>query len=82
MVRPFEKFDQFLDLIETKSRRGLQVPGVHLKRFPWRLLHSQTQTQEVINNLLEGLPRSPHFFLKHPGNVVIERKSRTHIMML
>jgi len=82
MVRPFEKFDQLLDLIETKSRRRLQVPRLDFEWFSRRLLRCQSEAQEMIHDLLERVPRSPRFFLEELGDIVIESQSSSHIKML
>ena len=83
MVRPFQELDQLLYFIETKSRRRLQVPGFNFERLPGRLLRGgQSQTQEMIHHLLEGLSRSPHLFVQEPGHIIFKRQRSSHIMVL
>jgi len=72
MIRSFQELDQLLDFVKIKSGRGLQIPGLHFERFPGGWLHCQSETQKMIDNLLEGVSRLPHFFVKQLGDIVIE----------
>jgi hypothetical protein len=36
----------------------------------------------MIDDPLEGVSRSPYFFIEQPGNVIIEGQSSAHILML
>jgi hypothetical protein len=82
MIRPFQKFYQFLNLIKTQPRRRLQVPGLNLERLSGSRLRRQTQAQKPVYHLLERLPRFAGLFFQQAGYIVIERKSSAHIMML
>ena len=82
MVRPFQKLDQFFDLIEALSRRRLQVPRFNFERFPGWLLGGQAEAQEIIDRLLERASRAPELFLEQLRDIIIESKRGSHIMML
>jgi hypothetical protein len=82
VVRTFQKLDQLLDLIEALSRWNLQIPRFNFERLSGRLFGRQTEAQEMIDHLLEGISRAPLFFLEQFGDVVVEGKCGSHIMML
>ena len=82
MVRPFQELDQFLDFIEALAGRRLQVPRFSFEGFPGWLLGRQAEAQEMINDLLERIPGTPEFFFEQFGDIVVESKRGSHIMML
>ena len=83
MVWTFQVLDEFLDLIESESWRRLQIPRLHLERFTRRLLcRCKTQPQPVIYDLLEWTTGLPYFLFQQGGNIIVNGKSGSHIMML
>jgi len=79
VVRSFQRLKQIFGLVVMRKSK---FDRRHLERFPRRWLHGQTQTQEVIDDLLERASRSPYFSIEQPGDVIIEGQSSSHIMML
>jgi hypothetical protein len=80
MIRAFQILDQFLNLFELRQSQSHRL---HHKRLSDRVLRGrQAQPQEAIYDLLEWFPRLAGFFIQQAGNVIIESKSRSHIMML
>lgn len=82
MVGSFQKLDELLDFIEALPRRNLKVPRLNFEGFPGRLLAGQAEAQKMIDNLLKRASRAPKFFLERLGDIIIESKCRSHIMML
>jgi hypothetical protein len=79
MVRTFEPFQQLFDFGE---RGQSKIYRLHLKWFSRRPLRGQPSTQQSVHNPLERLPRLADFFVDEDGDIVIERKRGSHIMML
>jgi hypothetical protein len=82
---PVDFFENLGDAIKAKSNpHRPKVPGVDLKarsrRFPAPDLHSGTQG--VVDRFLEGPSGAPRFGGQPGGNVLIERQSCSHIVML
>lgn len=80
MIRAFEIFEQFFNLFEVRES---QLHRLHDKWFPDRLCRGrQAQPQKAIYDLLERFPGLAGLFIQQAGNIVIQRKSSAHIMML
>jgi hypothetical protein len=83
MVRPFQKLDQFFDVIETLAGRRLQVPGLYFERLSlWLLWKRKSQPYRPIHHLLERFPGLSHFLVHQGRDIIVYGKSCTHIMML
>lgn len=82
MVRPLQELDQFLNLIEALSGRGLQVPRLDFEGLSGWLLGRQAEAQKMIDHLLERTSRTPLFFLEQFGHIVVQGQSGSHILML
>jgi len=41
----------------------------------------QSQAQEAVDRSLKGLSRTPHLLLNKLGNIIVDRKCGSHIMM-
>ena len=84
MSRAFHGFDQVLGLLKSRSQsqvrrnRGDDESLSALRT----LARNDPLTNQLVHCRLEGLARAPDFVLHHPNHVVIESKSRSHIMML
>jgi hypothetical protein len=79
MLRPFEPLQQFFDFGEWWQAK---IDWLHLKWLPRRRPRTKSQAQHAINYLLEWLARFANFLLQQAGNIIIDGKSGTHIMML
>jgi hypothetical protein len=80
MIRAFQIFEQFLNLFEVRQS---QLHWLHDKRFSDRLLRGrQTQPQKAIYDLFERFPGFADFPIQKAGDILIECKSSSHIMML
>jgi len=79
MVRTFEVFQNIFRFFKWRQS---QVPRRHLERFSRRLLGGQAEAQEMIDDLFERIAGTPLFFLEQLGDVFIESKCGSHIMML
>ena len=80
MIRAFQIFEQFLNLLEGRQS---QLHRLHHKRFTAGLLRGrQAQPQETIYDLFERFAGLADFLVQQGRHVVIERKSSSHIMML
>jgi hypothetical protein len=79
MIRALQPLQQFLNFGKW---RQAQVKWLYFERFPRLLLGGQSQPQIPVHHLLERFPGFPHFLIQQGGNVIVERKSSAHIMML
>jgi len=83
MVRTFQSFNQFFDVIEIKSRRRTQIPRFDHEGFSCRLLRRrQPQSQKPIHHPLERFPRLAGLLIQQGGDIIVESKSCSHILML
>jgi len=80
VIRAFEIFEQFLNFFEVRQ------PQLHRLHDKWfsngPRCGRQTQPQKAIYHLFEGFARFARFPVQQGGHVVIQCKSRAHIMML
>src|SRR5215469_11340137 len=84
MRRAFEGFDEFVHVPEARAEPGAQRKRLHHEALP--LLRVTARHDAVANqrihDALEGFAGLAHLLFHHPRYVVVERKSRSHIMML
>lgn len=84
MHRAFLRLDQFLNFLVARPQSRVQCKRRYdepfLRRRPAPCL--QARAQQIVHCALVGLSRAPNFLLNQPGHIVIEGKSRSHIMML
>ena len=83
MHRPFEQFDHFLHVVEVVSLRKTEIDGSYHEGFALCFGRgAQPQAKKMIYGFFEGFPRAPGLLTQLPGDVLIESKSSSHIMML
>lgn len=81
MSRTFEVFEQIFNFIEISWQP--QIDRFHFKRLSRRLLRSrQPKAQGPIHHLFERLTGFAGLLFQESGDVIIERQSSSHIMML
>jgi hypothetical protein len=72
VVRTFQSFNQFFDVIEIKSRRRTQIPRLDHEGFSRRWLRSrQPQSQKPIHHLLKWLAGLAGLLLEQVGYIII-----------
>ena len=80
MVRPFELFEQFLNLFEGRKS---QLERLHYESLPDRAFRRrQTQPQQAIYYLFKRFAGFVGLFVHQGGDILVEGKSSSHIMML
>lgn len=84
MSRPFEEFQDFLNLVVIQAGRECNSTRFHHKPLTGVRLMSphQANAQQTIHRSLEGFTGPPHLLLNKAGHIIIKRKSSSHIMML
>jgi len=83
MRRTFQGLQQLLNAIVSESRRQPEFPRRHNKWLArWPFGCHQSEAKKVIDDLFERGSGPPGFLGEQPGNVVIQRKSGAHIMMI
>jgi hypothetical protein len=81
--RTFQSLDQLFHVVVGESGRKSQFSRRHYERFSGGPPGSrQSETKKVIHDLFKRGSRPPAFFVQETGNIVIERKSGSHILML
>jgi hypothetical protein len=80
MIRAFQIFKQFLNFFEVWQS---QLHRLHYEWLSDRLPGGrQARAQKAIYDLLERLTGLARFLIQKAGNVIVEGKSGSHIMML
>lgn len=83
MHRPFNLIEQFLNIVIAESGRQAELSGSDNEGFfRWIICSNQPQPQKPVYHFFERCARAPAFLFKQAGNIVVERKSSSHIMML
>jgi hypothetical protein len=84
VVRTFDLIEKLWDRVVAQSRQKPHLAGCHdepLSRL-WIAASCQAFAEQVIHGPLERLAGAPHLFLHQTGDIFIEGKSGSHIMML
>jgi len=81
--RAFQRFEQLLHVVVTEAWRKAQGTGSHAERFalPLSGCH-QAQTEKLVDGLLEGDAGAANLLVEEAGDIVIQRESGPHTMML
>lgn len=83
MGRAFQRFNQFLDVVIAKPRRQAQGPGMNHEGLWFTFAGShQPQAEEVIYSRLQRSAGAAQLAAQELGDVVIERKSGAHTLMI
>lgn len=84
MHRPFERFDQLIDVLVARSQTGVQRHGLYNKLLPGQRLSSRMKplSKQVIHCALERVAGTANLLPDLLGNILVNRKGRPHIMML
>ena len=85
MDRPIQGLKQVRDLFDSAFPAPCSPPlGVTTNRFFGLRLAAGNQAlaKQTVHGSLEGTAGTPHFLFNQHGNVVINGKSGSHIMML
>src|SRR5581483_892331 len=80
---PFNLVQQLVNIVIAQPGRQAQLSRSdheRLSRRPRR--RNQPQPQEAVHHFFKGRSRAPAFLFEQPGNVVVKRKSSSHIMIL
>jgi len=84
VLRSFQLFQQRRDIIVALSRAQAHWARLY---FEWasrpRLARlSQSQAEQTIHNHLEWLAAAPDLLFEKQGDIVVDRKRGSHILML
>ncbi len=84
MHRAVERLDQVLDLLIPRSQARVQGNGRDNESLTRLGLprSSQPKAQQSVDGSLEGISRAPHLVLHQFGDIVVDGKSSSHILML
>ena len=84
MRRPFQRFNQILNRLVARSQACVQCDGSDDKSLFRRGVAASVQaaTEQTVHCALKGSAGAPLFLLNEPGNVIVDGKSGSHIMML
>jgi hypothetical protein len=83
MERAFQRLNQILHVVITKTGRQSQGPGMNNERLCHRFRGShQPQAETVVYNGFQRSARTPEFPPQELRNIVVQGKCRAHIMML
>lgn len=84
MLRSFQFFQHGCDVVIVAALWQTQWARFHLKPARWlrpaRL--NQTETEKVVDHCLEWLATASYLLLQKYGNVVVNGKRGSHIIML
>jgi hypothetical protein len=84
VVGTFRRLEKFLDIVVAEAFAKAQRPWLNLEGLA--LLPGgthQANPEEMIDGFLPGIdPGAPHLFSERLGDVFIEGKGGSHIMML
>jgi hypothetical protein len=70
-------------VVIVEPRRKSKLSGSYNKRFAMRALRShQSEAEKVVDYLFERGAGSPDLFIQEAGNIVVQRKGGSHILML
>jgi len=83
MRRTFYRLQQLLNVIVGEPGRQPELPRRHNKWLARRPFGGhQPEAKKMIDDCFEGRAGASALVSQQPGNVVIERKSGSHIMMI
>ncbi len=84
MIRPFNCFEKVGDAVVAQPGREAHLAGRYHKALSVLRIAAggQTPAQQSVYGALEGVTRAPLLLLYEHGNVVVNGKSGSHIMML
>ena len=83
MRRTFQSLEELSHIVVVQTGRQSQFPRHHLERFAFGTIgRGQSEAEKVIHHGFERGAGAPGLLLNKTGNVVIERESGAHIMML
>jgi len=84
MLRPFKFFEQHRDFVVIAS--SAQPQGARRYLEPGSSLRmaclSQAQTEQMVDDRLERLAAAAYLLFEEHSDVIVNRKSSSHIMML
>ena len=84
MLPTFKCFNQILNLLVAGTQASVQRDWRDLKSLPrlWIATGVQAVTEQVVHCAFERTAGAPHLLLDKAGNIVVDGKSGSHIMML
>jgi len=84
MHRAFDRLNQVLNLFVASSQTRIQCFRGHHKSFPRLGIPAghQSMPQQAVHGSFERIPAPPDLVLNQLGNIVLNGKSGSHIMML
>ena len=84
MHRPVQRFNQVFDLLIARSQARVHCDWGDHKSLSWLRIavSGQAPAEQAVHRALEGVARAPLLLLHEHGNVVVNGKSGSHIMML
>ena len=83
MCRAFQNVEQFPNIVVAEAVGQTELARSDAEGLSRRALCGhQSETKEVVDHFFERSAGSPAFLVEKAGDVVIERQSGSHIMML
>jgi hypothetical protein len=83
VCRAFQLIQQLRYVVIVEAGGKSKVPRSYYKRLAMRLLGSyQSEAEKMVDYLFERGAGSPALFIQEAGNVVVQRKGGSHILML
>lgn len=84
MIRPFNCFEKVGNAVVAEPGREAHLAGRHYKSLSGLRIAAggQAPAQQSVHGALERVAGAPDLLLDEAGNVVVNRESRSHIMML
>jgi len=81
---PFQRFNQILNFLIARSQTKIHRDrGDHKSLSGPRIAAGiQAEAEQVVHCALEGVAGAPHLLLHELGDIVVDRKGRSHILML
>jgi hypothetical protein len=81
--RAFQFIQQLHYVVIVEAGGKSKISRSYYKRLAMRLLGShQSEAEKMVDYLFERGTGSPTLFIQEAGNVVVQRKGGSHIMML
>lgn len=84
MHRTFDRFNQIFDFLVARSQTSIHRDWCDYKSLSTLRIAagSQTPAQQIVHGTFERVAGTLDLFLEEAGNIVVDGKSSSHIMML
>jgi hypothetical protein len=81
--RAFHLIEQLRHVVIVEADGKSKVPRSYYKRLAMRLFGShQSEAEKMVDYLFERSAGAPALFIQEAGNVIVQRKGGSHILML